>query len=263
MNVKTLIMRTAGTNCDLETEHAFKLAGSDVDLVHINRLVRGEKHLKEYHILVIPGGFTYGDDIAAGTILANEFKNALQEASLEFIADGKLILGICNGFQVLVKAGLLPRHDSDNDSQTVTLSFNDSAKFEDRWVYLNVSDASPCVFTRGIEKPLYIPVAHAEGKFVPADESIWQALQDDNQVVVRYVDPQGESAGYPWNPNGSLDNVAGICDPTGRIFGLMPHPERHIHPTNHPRWTRGPDPSSSDGLPIFKNAVEFVKENLL
>lgn len=262
MNVKTLIVRTAGTNCDLETEHAFKIADSDVDLIHINQLVRGERHLDEYHILVIPGGFTYGDDIAAGKILANEFKYKLQEGCQDFIAAGKLILGICNGFQVLVKAGLLPGLNSADDSQTVTLTFNDSAKFEDRWVYLKVYENSPCVFTRGIETRLYIPVAHAEGKFVPGDDSIQQALWDNNQVVVQYVGPQGEEAGYPWNPNGSLGNIAGICDPTGRIFGLMPHPERHIHPTNHPRWTRGVDASESDGLPIFRNAVDFVREQL-
>jgi phosphoribosylformylglycinamidine synthase I len=262
MKVKTLLVRTAGTNCDRETEHAFRLVGSEVDVIHINQLVRGERDLDDYHILVIPGGFTYGDDIAAGKILANEFKYKLQESCQRFITDGKLILGICNGFQVLVKAGLLPGFNTQDDSQTVTLTFNDSAKFEDRWVYLKVSENSPCVFTQGIDTLVYIPVAHTEGKFVTGDDSVRRTLWDNDQVVVQYVDPKGDRAGYPWNPNGSVDHIAGICDPSGRIFGLMPHPERHLHPTNHPRWTRGVKPSESDGLPIFRNGVEFVREHL-
>ena len=261
MNVKTLIVRTAGTNCDLETEHAFQLAGSEVELVHINQLIRGEKDINDYHILVIPGGFTYGDDIAAGKILANEFRFKLQESCRQFMAEGKLILGICNGFQVLVRAGLLPRLEGQAEQQTVTLTFNDSAKFEDRWIYLRVVEDSPCIFTRGIETLLYIPVAHAEGKFIPGDESVRKAIWAGHQVVVRYVDPRGREADYPWNPNGSVDHIAGICDPSGRIFGLMPHPERHIHPTNHPRWTRGKGPES-DGLPIFRNAVDFARKEL-
>ena len=262
MNVRTLILRAAGTNCDIETEHAFRLAGSETELVHINLLKRNERNLKDYHILVIPGGFTYGDDIAAGKILANELKYNLQEPIQEFINDGKLILGICNGFQVLVKADLLVVHDSGADSQGITLTYNDSGKFEDRWVYLKAVSNNPCVFTRGIERLLYIPVAHAEGKFVTHTNEAMQSLWGNNQVVFQYVDPHGDVAVYPWNPNGSLEGIAGICDPTGRIFGLMPHPERHIHPTNHPRWTRNPQVSEGEGLNIFRNAVEFVNRNL-
>lgn len=262
MRVKTLIIRAAGTNCDLETEHAFQLAGSQTELVHVNQMVRKERDFNDYHILVIPGGFTYGDDIAAGKILANEMKYKLQEPITTFIQDGKLILGICNGFQVLVKTGLLPQNDRREMSQRVTLTFNDSGKFEDRWVYLKSVDNSPCIFTRGLKGLLYIPVAHAEGKFVPQDEGVKATLWRENQIVLQYVDHRGAFAGYPWNPNGSIDNIAGICDPTGRIFGLMPHPERHIHPTNHPRWTRGFESEEGEGLIIFRNAVEYVKENV-
>ncbi|UCE17354.1 MAG: phosphoribosylformylglycinamidine synthase I [Gemmatimonadota bacterium] len=262
MKVKTCILRAAGTNCDLETDHAFQLAGSETELVHINRLKRKERDLANYHILVIPGGFTYGDDIAGGKILANELKYNLQESIREFIDDGKLILGICNGFQVLVKAGLLSGDGKGREVQRITLTWNDSAKFEDRWIYLKILDNKRCVFTRGMEGLLYIPVAHAEGKFVTSNDDAMRQLWANNQVVCQYVDPQGAPAEYPWNPNGSMDAIAGICDRTGRIFGLMPHPERHIHPTNHPRWTRGFRSRQGEGLQIFKNAVDFVKHNL-
>ncbi len=260
--VRTVILRTAGTNCDLETEHAFRLVGSDVERVHINRFMRKEKNLDDYHILVIPGGFTYGDDISAGVLLANEMQYGLAEPLQRFVRDGKLILGICNGFQVLVKAGLLPLNHGSQDPQSVTLTFNDSGKFEDRWTYMKVNEESPCIFTRGIEGLFYIPVAHAEGKFVARDEQTLESLWEKKQVPLQYVNGQGEPAGYPWNPNGSLDNIAGLCDPAGRIFGLMPHPERHVHPTHHPRWTRGVLQTEGQGLQIFRNAVLFAQKNL-
>lgn len=262
MKVKTLILRAAGTNCDRETEYAFHLVGCETELVHVNELIRRQHVLDDCHILVVPGGFTYGDDIAAGKILANELEHKLQEPIRRFIGEGKLILGICNGFQVLVKAGLLPGESDGAASQSVTLTFNDSGKFEDRWVHLKVVDDDTCIFTRGLAGSLYIPVAHAEGKFVPRSDDVREALWKNNQVVLQYVDPHGALGGYPWNPNGSVDNIAGICDPTGRIFGLMPHPERHIDPTNHPRWTRGLRAEEGEGLAIFRNAAEFVRHNL-
>jgi phosphoribosylformylglycinamidine synthase I len=262
MKVRTILLRAAGTNCDFETEHAFQLAGSETELVHINRLKRKERNLEDYHILVIPGGFTYGDDIAAGKILANELKYNLQESTQQFRDDGKLILGICNGFQVLVKADLLAVGGGGEGSQTMTLTFNDSAKFEDRWVYLKAVQKNTCVFTQGLEDLMYIPVAHAEGKFVTRNAEAKKRLWENNQVVFQYVNSQGELADYPWNPNGSMDSIAGICDPTGRIFGLMPHPERHINPTNHPRWTRGTQANEGQGLTIFQSAVDFVIHHL-
>lgn len=251
--VRTLILRAPGTNCDEETAFAFEQAGSVVDSAHINQLVRRVKSLSQYQILVIPGGFTYGDDISAGKILANELKLKLGEDIQRFVESGGLILGICNGFQVLVKAGILPR-SADGKPQRLTLAGNDSNRFECRWVYLNVDQKSPCLFTRGISN-LYLPVAHGEGK-VTAEAGTLGRLN----VVVRYADEKGNAqAGYPHNPNGSADNIAGICDDSGRIFALMPHPERFIRGTQHPRWSREAPREHGDGFAIFLNAVEWVK----
>ena len=255
---KTLILRTAGTNCDYETEYAFRLAGADTELVHINELARGERSLAEYQILAIPGGFTYGDDVAAGKILANELRYKLEGQVEQFLADGKLILGICNGFQVLVQAGLLPALDGPGQEQQATLTDNDSGKFEDRWVYLRPEE-SVCVFTRGVEEILYFPVAHAEGKFVPKDRDVLRRLNENGQIVFRYMSSEGKSPTYPWNPNGSAEHIAGICDSTGRVLGLMPHPERHILGTHHPRWTREGLRERGDGLILFENAVRYAR----
>ncbi|HDI00739.1 MAG: phosphoribosylformylglycinamidine synthase I [Candidatus Latescibacterota bacterium] len=261
MRVRTLVLRAAGTNCDLETAYAFEKAGAEAELVHINELVRKEKDLAEYQVLAIPGGFTYGDDISAGRILANELRYKLSDRLLRFVEEGKLIIGICNGFQVLVKAGFLPALKGPGKAQEATLGWNDSGRFEDRWVYLKVEPGNRCAFTDGLEGILYMPVAHAEGKFIAPQEVI-KSIEENAQVVLRYVDPSGELSGYPWNPNGSLGNIAGICDPTGRIFGLMPHPERHIDGFQHPRWTREGLKEEGDGMGIFRNAVRYVRENL-
>jgi len=251
--VRTLIIRAPGTNCDAETMFAFQQAGAVVSQVHVNRLISRQERLANYQILVIPGGFTYGDDIAAGKVLANELRLKLGEDILRFIEDGKLILGVCNGFQVLVKAGFLPEISKDGSS-LLTLATNDSGKFECRWVYLSVNKGNPCVFTRGIDS-LYLPVAHAEGKLVV----LTGALSELN-IVLFYTDERGDiSAGYPCNPNGSAGNVAGICDSSGRIFGLMPHPERHIRGTQHPQWTRLGAREYGDGFQVFRNAVEWAK----
>lgn len=260
--VKTIVIRTAGSNCDYETVHAFRHMGSDVSLVHINHIVSGKVSLSDFHILAIPGGFTYGDDISAGIILANELKYKLKDQIDQFIRDGKLILGICNGFQVLVKAGLLPDTSLANGEQLVTLSNNDSGKFEDRWVYLKPV-SQKCVFTQNMDKEVHFPVAHAEGKFIPKNSELLDSLRKNDQIVFQYVNVDGNLDGYPWNPNGSVENIAGICDSTGRIFGLMPHPERHFHPTHHPRWTREGLKKEADGLPIFQNAVNYIKNNFV
>lgn len=256
--VKVIILRTGGTNCDYETKYAFEYAGASAELVHINELIRKEKSLSDYKILAIPGGFTYGDDIASGKILASELKHKLADDLNKFIEDGKLIIGICNGFQVLVKSGILPGVEKDKEA---TLTINDSAKFEDRWIYLS-KHKDKCIWTQGIKETIYLPVAHAEGKFVPRDKEILKNLYDNGQVVFRYTDEKGNSAGYPCNPNGSVDDIAGICDKTGRIFGLMPHPERHILPLHHPRWTRHEMKKEGDGAAIFKNGVNYAKKHL-
>jgi phosphoribosylformylglycinamidine synthase I len=250
--INTLILRAPGTNCDGETAFAFEQAGAIVDSAHINELVRRKKPFSPYQIVVIPGGFTYGDDVAAGKILANELRLKLGGDIQEFIARGGLILGICNGFQVLVRAGILP--PSVNGERRLTLAGNDSNRFECRWVYLKVNEKSPCIFTKGMSA-ISLPVAHGEGKMV-ADSETLGALN----VVVRYADENGNvKAGYPDNPNGSMDNIAGICDKSGRVFGLMPHPERFIRWAQHPRWTREPPREHGDGFGVFLNAVNWVK----
>ncbi|MCM8782007.1 MAG: phosphoribosylformylglycinamidine synthase I [Candidatus Omnitrophica bacterium] len=259
--VRTLILRAAGTNCDQETAFAFQMAGAKAALVHINQLASGEEELNDYQILAIPGGFTYGDDIASGKILANELKHKLQDDIKRFISKGKLIIGICNGFQVLVKAGLLPNLGNRFQIEA-TLTVNDSARFEDRWVYLKREDTK-CVWTKMLSKEIiYLPVAHGEGKFIAKDETILKLLDSEGLVVFRYVDKNGKVGSYPINPNGSVDNIAGICDQTGRIFGLMPHPERHIDYTQHPNWTRQRKNKEGDGLAIFRSGVEYARKML-
>ena len=251
--VKTLILRAPGTNCDFETKVAFEAVGAAVDSALVNELFRQEKRLADYQIMVIPGGFTYGDDCSAGRIMANEIRLRLGGDIDKFVADGRLILGICNGFQVLVKAGILPGIKGQG-RQPVTLTNNDSGKFECRWIYLKVQEKSPCVFTRGMEG-MYLPVAHGEGKLVAGAD-----LADRLNIVVQYVDEKGNTgAGYPHNPNGSVRDIAGICDDSGRIFSLMPHPERFIRWTQHPRWTRETPRAAGDGLQVFVNAVSWVK----
>jgi phosphoribosylformylglycinamidine synthase len=251
--VKTLILRAPGTNCDVETAFAFQQAGSAVDYVHINRLTGEEKRLTDYQIMVIPGGFTYGDDIAAGTVLANELRLKLGEDIRRFVEQGRLILGICNGFQVLVKAGILPE-PSESGAHHLTLATNDSGRFECRWVYLKANKESPCIFTQGIDR-IYLPVAHAEGKVVADPKALPQL-----NTALYYTDEQGNSdAAYPYNPNGSVNNIAGICDRSGRIFALMPHPERHVRGTQHPRWTRMGVRKYGDGFQIFLNAVKWAQ----
>ena len=259
MKPRVLILRVAGTNCDFETEWAFNLCGAYAERIHINQIIRREKKLSDYQILVIPGGFSYGDDIAAGKVLANQIKLKLWDEVEKFIQDKKVILGICNGFQVLVKSGILPF----NTEQLVTLEWNDSGRFEDRWVYLFntqysiLNKESKCIWTKDIPKIIYLPVAHAEGKFVVKDNSVLERLKNKGQIVFQYCDKEGNLKGYPYNPNGSYKNIAGICDESGRIFGLMPHPERHIDYLQHPRWYREKE---ADGLKIFRNGLDYAKK---
>lgn len=264
---KVLVLRTAGTNCDMETAFAFECVGAKADLVHIDRLKDNEVKLNDYHILAIPGGFTYGDDIASGKILANELKYTLFDDIKKFLSDGKLILGICNGFQVLVKSGLLPDFNGERQELDVTLNLNDSARFEDRWIYLKnqkgKKKSSKCVWTKKVKGIIYLPIAHAEGKFIPKNEKVLDNLKKNNQIVFKYADKKGKPAGYPGNPNGSVDDIAGICDPTGKILGMMPHPERFIQRTQHPRWTRESIKKEGDGLALFYSGVEYVKRHLL
>jgi phosphoribosylformylglycinamidine synthase I len=259
---RVLILRAPGTNCDEETAHAFSIAGGTPERWHVNRVLEQPERLAEFQILCIPGGFCYGDDIAAGRILGNQIRHHLSDTLQSFRDAGKLILGVCNGFQVLLKTDLLlPR---DQVGPPATLAANDSGHFEDRWVRLATSGGK-CVFLSGITE-LELPVAHGEGKFVPRDTSMLTSLRDNGQLVLRYTSaatsgssvpsPQSPTP-YPANPNGAVDDVAGICDATGLVFGLMPHPERFVDPTQHPCWTREPAREVGEGLAMFRNGVRY------
>ena len=269
--IKSIVITGNGTNCEMETAHACKLAGSDeVDIVHISELLHGEKRLDDYHFLNLAGGFLDGDDLGSAKAGANRILNAkitgksekLYDQLIRFINEGKLVLGVCNGFQLMVKLGLLPGLDGDYSNQTATLTFNDSGKFEDRWVYLKINSDSPCVFTRDLEG-IYLPIRHGEGKFITKNEDALERLHKDNLIVTEYSngDYKDATMNYPQNPNGSIDSIAGICNETGKLFGLMPHPEAYLHYTNHPRWTREKLPEEGMGLSIFKNAIQFIRES--
>ncbi|MCS7179812.1 MAG: phosphoribosylformylglycinamidine synthase I [bacterium] len=253
MKPKVLILRVAGTNCDFETEWAFNLAGAFAERVHINQIINGEKKLSEYQILTIPGGFSYGDDIGAGKVLANQIKLKLWEEIEKFIERKKVIIGICNGFQVLVKSGILPF----NTEQLVTLEWNDSGRFEDRWVYLKVEkNISP--FFEGLPEIIRMPVAHAEGKFLPKNKKVIEKLERNKQVILRYCNKNGELCSYPYNPNGSIGNIAGICSKNGLIIGMMPHPERSILKYFYPDFLKNKDEDIfTPAFKIFQNMVKY------
>jgi len=258
--VRALVLRAAGVNCDMETRHALELAGAKADRVHVNRLIEDKSLLDRYHIVVFPGGFSYGDDVAAGRILANQIVHHLADPIRRFIDDGKLVLGICNGFQVLVKMGVLPGNGAFKQEH-VTITYNDSGKFEDRWVHL-LPQTDRCVFIEP-QRQIYLPVAHGEGKVVTADAATLERLKSDGYIAYKYVGPDGEEGPYPINPNGSVESIAGLTDSTGRVMGLMPHPERFVRRTQHPHWTRLGEDLDPDGIKIFRNAVRYAQENLL
>ncbi len=258
--IQVCVLFAAGINCDQETVFAFEQAGARPENVHINLLKKKPTLLRQYQVLVIPGGFSYGDYIASGRVLANEIRHNLADEIKRFLSEGKLILGICNGFQVLVKCGLLPAFENPFEPQTVTLDTNDSSRYEDRWVYLK-TEKSPCIFTQNLPEIMYLPVAHSEGKFIPNTPATLKRLQENHQIVFRYVTPDGKKAKYPLNPNGSIEGIAGICNPSGRVFGLMPHPERFTMIEHHPRWHRE-KLTRPDGIAIFENAVKYARKTL-
>ena len=252
-----IIIRAPGTNCDMETAFAFEQAGAKTETLHINRLLEKPDIFERFQILCIPGGFSFGDDIAAGRIFGNLMQHHLAEQMGKFKDEGKLILGICNGFQVLMKSPVLLESDREK-GPAATLMLNDSGRYEDRWVHLEAKSVK-CVFLKDIER-MYLPVAHAEGKFVARDDETLRRLDSAGQLVLRYASQHAKGVTpltFPDNPNGSQADVAGVCDSTGRVLGLMPHPERHIDPTQHPRWTRGNADSVGEGLQIFINDVRY------
>lgn len=261
---RVLVLRSPGANCDEETAEAFRLAGATPERVHVNRLLERPALLGDYQVLCVPGGFSYGDDIAAGRVLGNQLRRHLADACQKFRDDGNLALGVCNGFQVLIKTGLLDVDDADGP--LATLTWNDHGRYEARWVTVRATPGA-CVFLRGVES-MELPIAHAEGKIAARDDAALRTLVDGGRVVLRYAasgadGPTDEPLPFPANPNGSTANAAGLTDSTGRVLGLMPHPERFLYATQHPQWTRraageGLDPrSAGDGLRLFKNAVDY------
>lgn len=255
---RVLVLRAPGANCDLETDYAFQLAGAEAVRVHVNRLIESSALLDGYQILCLPGGFSYGDDIAAGRILASQLQLHLRDAVARFHAAGKLVLGVCNGFQALMRTGFLFSEAAAAGAPPATLTYNERGRFEDRWVRLERRPGVDCVFLADIER-MYLPVAHGEGKIVFRDPVARTELEAAGQLVLRYARLDGEPgpAPFPDNPNGSELDVAGMCDATGRILGLMPHPERHVDPTQHPQWTRRDKQPAGDGLQLFRNAVAY------
>ena len=256
---RALVLRTAGTNCDMETKHAFELAGASVSLAHINWLSTSDAPFANCQILALPGGFTYGDDVAAGKVLAVELMHSMREHIQNFIIGGGLVIGICNGFQTLVKTGLLPdARFAPSAERRITLTHNESGKFEGRWVRLRAPHNTVCAFVAPDEE-LELPVAHGEGRLCARTASAIRDLTDNGQVAYRYASSRGDVPCYPEDPNGSADNIAGICDKTGRVFGLMPHPERYVSFLQHPRWTREGRTGEGEGLRIFRRAVDYFK----
>ncbi len=271
--VKVIVTTGYGTNCEREMAYACKTAGADqVDIVHLSDILDGSVRLDDYHFLNLPGGFLDGDNLGAAQAGAHRLRTArikdseerLLDQLLGFVKKGGLVLGVCNGFQLMVKTGLLPGLDSNYEDRVVSLTYNDSGRFEDRWVTLKVDSNSPCVFTKGIDT-IELPIRHGEGKFVTLNKEVRDRLVSERLIAMQYVSPKTKepTQEYPFNPNGSELSIAGICDPTGRLMGLMPHPEAFHHRTNHPKWTRQEMEEEGAGLALFKNAVNYIRENLL
>jgi phosphoribosylformylglycinamidine synthase len=268
MTPRVLVLAGYGLNCDYETEFAFEKSGAQAKRVHINSLISKEVSLTDFHILAFVGGFSWADDHGAGVIQAVRLKYNLGREILDFVEGGRLVIGICNGFQALVNLGLLPGLENDYTKRTVALTYNDSGNFRNAWVRVAANPKSPCVFTKGLGV-VDMPIRHGEGKFF-AEQDILDKLGENNQIALTYANLDGSPAQgkFPQNPNGSLLDIAGICDPTGRVFGLMPHPEAFIHPTNHPRWTfyrevqkrKGLENPPQPAIAVIKNAVDFAKQ---
>jgi phosphoribosylformylglycinamidine synthase len=265
--VNALVVTGYGTNCERETAHAARETGADrADICFFSDLAAERVRLSDYNFLIFPGGFLDGDDLGAAQAAALRWRHAktrsgepIIEQLKKLFNDGGIVLGICNGFQLMVKLGLLPAVGGEYFSRQVSLSLNDMARFEDRWVDLKVNRNSPCVFTRGLDK-LQLPVRHGEGKLIAMDDSTLERIVSGNLVAFQYADPQtGEpTEEYPYNPNGSPLGIAGLTDPSGRVLGLMPHPEAFNHATNHPNWTRGQ--ARTLGVSIIENGVKYLRE---
>jgi phosphoribosylformylglycinamidine synthase len=261
-DISFCILRGPGTNCDIETREALEHFGCKVEIVHINRFVRGERDITGFQGLVVPGGFSYGDRVRSGAIMGKILGEKFGRQVAQMAEEGKPILGICNGFQVLVESGILP---GITRRQEVALGTNTSSRFEDRWVYLRNESRGTCIFTKGLKKLTRMPVAHAEGKLIlPLGEErgYLRRLEENDQIVFCYATQDGDLARgrYPENPNSSIADIAGICDPSGVVLGMMPHPERAFHRIMYPDWTRKGLEDGGDGYVIFKNMVDYVRK---
>ncbi|OPY03111.1 MAG: Phosphoribosylformylglycinamidine synthase 1 [Syntrophorhabdus sp. PtaB.Bin047] len=266
---KSLVVFGNGINCENETAHANRLAGFEPELVHIDEFVERPGLIHGYSFINFPGGFLDGDDLGSAKAQAVKWKyqkmadtgRRFLDELMKFVEDGKVIMGICNGFQLLVKTGLLPALGKTYGRQSATLTANDLGRFEDRWVHLKANRFSHCIFTSDMDK-IYLPVRHGEGKCIVDSTGSLSAMKKGGNIVLQYADAAGEvSMSYPDNPNGSMEAIAAICDDTGRVFGLMPHPEAFVHRTQHPRWTREEVPNEGDGLKIFRNACKYISES--
>jgi phosphoribosylformylglycinamidine (FGAM) synthase-like amidotransferase family enzyme len=264
--VRVLILTGLGLNCEAETEAAFKMVGAAPEQVHLLDLLDGrtERKLSDYSILAFIGGFAFGDHMGAGFVFANKIRWRLYDQLVSFIENGGLALGVCNGFQTMVRLGILPGFDGDYRTPRATLAPNDKLGYRNAWVRLAINQESPCVWTRGIHS-IDLPARHGEGKFLTASPEVLERLSSGSQIAARYVDPLGmPTQEWPFNPNGSPDAVAGICDPTGRLFGLMPHPDAYLYPFQHPsfhllqRTDPGKTPIEGAGIAMFRNGVDDV-----
>jgi len=260
MKPKALVLHATGTNRDQDAAEALRLAGAEPEIVHLNQFRAGERRWETYQMLVIPGGFSYADALGAGRLFALDLKAYFAEEVHRFVEAGKPVIGICNGFQALVKAGILPgppKEGASREALRATLTFNSSGHFECRWVTL-AKRSETCIWTRRLPEPIYCPVAHGEGNFLLEQEEMVAELFKRDQVALVYALPNGAPAegSYPENPNGSMGDIAGLCNPGGNVLGLMPHPENHIHPSQHPRATRGE--TAGSGLALFQNGVRYA-----
>jgi phosphoribosylformylglycinamidine synthase subunit PurQ / glutaminase len=250
---RALVLRAAGINCDAETVRALEAAGAATELVHLARVLEKPAILDACSLLVLPGGFSYGDDVAAGRLFGFELRLGLARELGAFVARGGFVLGVCNGFQVLVETGLL--EGPSVRERSIALAGNESGRFECRWITLRAEKSACPWLAAGDVFPA--PIAHGEGRFVVRDEATLRRLESNGQIALRYVRPDGSAArGFPDNPNGSASDVAGICDPTGRVLGLMPHPERNLTPWNHPHWTRRSPRAEGEGLAFYRRLVD-------
>ena len=265
-DVKVLVITGFGLNCERETSAAFEYCGATAEKVHLNDLLSGERKLDEFQILAFIGGFSFGDHLGSGTVFANRVKYNLKEQLQKFVADGKLVIGICNGFQTLTRLGLTPALNGKYFEQQIALDHNDCGTFRDDWIYIKADPSSPCIYTKGVDV-LRLPIRHGEGKLVAGDKVIAE-VERKNLSAVKYCDKDGADAvKFPANPNGSINSIAGVCDETGRVFGLMPHPEAFLSPFNSPDWSQqkadGVLPEEGEGVVFFRNAVNYAADNLV